>query len=129
MRREVIKKIEELDTTDFSGYRVTTNKQKIEVLIDNDSQCCENWGYMMSEDDTSEFIGAKINTITMVDDALNTRVLDFANRLDDGVASCMFVNINTDKGTLQIVVYNGHNGYYSHAVKVKSKQLEFEGHL
>lgn len=35
----------------------------------------------------------------------------------------MFVNIDTDRGVLQFVAYNEHNGYYGHSASVTSKQL------
>ena len=41
----------------------------------------------------------------------------------------MFINIETSKGTLQFAVYNCHNGYYGHAVKVISEQLNVETYL
>ena len=36
----------------------------------------------------------------------------------------MFVDIVTDRGVLQFVAYNIHNGYYGHEAKVISTQLE-----
>jgi tRNA(Ile2) C34 agmatinyltransferase TiaS len=38
----------------------------------------------------------------------------------------MFVNIETNEGTLQFVAYNEHNGYYGHIAKVQSMQLSHE---
>jgi hypothetical protein len=36
------------------------------------------------------------------------------------------VNIDTDRGQLQFVAYNEHNGYYGHNAVVVSKQLTHE---
>ncbi len=38
----------------------------------------------------------------------------------------MFVNLETNKGTLQFVAYNEHNGHYGHEAKVTCKQLACE---
>jgi hypothetical protein len=35
----------------------------------------------------------------------------------------MFVDIETDRGVLQFVAYNAHNGYYGHKARVQSTQL------
>ena len=35
----------------------------------------------------------------------------------------MFVNLETNKGTLQFVAYNEHSGYYGHEAKVQCTQL------
>jgi hypothetical protein len=103
------------------GYVITTDKQIIKLLIDNGQGCCENWGYFMSEDDLGGFIGAEIIDISVTDTALKTEQLkDFDFDCGGGV---MFVNINTDKGLLQFVAYNEHNGYYGHEAVVISEQL------
>lgn len=132
--KEKITKIEEVfnlnedgGTTDdsyygFDGFRVSTDKQDITVLISNGQSCCENWGYLVSEDDTEKFVGATLKDVTITDTALITH--DDLKYLDEGEA--MFVNFETSKGTFQIAVYNGHNGYYGHSVKVNSTQVTRE---
>ena len=35
----------------------------------------------------------------------------------------MFVDIETDRGVLQFVAYNEHNGYYGHEARVSSTQV------
>lgn len=111
-----------------SGYKVTTDKQEIKMLIDDYQQCCEGWGYFLSEDDIQNFIGARLLDITITDTALNTQKMT-ENDLkgespyvyDGGV---MFVNLQTDKGVLQFVAYNEHNGYYGHDALVISEQVK-----
>lgn len=62
--------------------------------------------------------------IEIVDAELNKKIYDSEVEcvLDQG--GVMFVNILTDKGILQFVAYNCHNGYYGHEATVKSTQLE-----
>jgi len=96
-------------------------------MISNGQDCCESWGYFMSEDNFNQFIGAALLDITITDTALNT--IDFTGRigpddLDSG--GMMFVNISTSAGLLQFVAYNAHNGYYGHTAYVISEQLKHE---
>lgn len=125
MSDEIILNIQE---TEFShpnngygmdGFIIETNKQKIKVGISNTDQCCEQWGYFMSKDNISEFIGAVILNITLTNKCLITK--DVLNDLYEGDA--MFVNIETNKGTLQFTAYNQHNGYYGHDACIVSFQL------
>lgn len=110
----------------MEGYKVITDKQEIELLIDSGQCCCENFGYFMSEDDFEGYIGAdlldiKITNKALKEEAMKENELDpNSNYFEGGV---MFVNIETSKGTLQFVAYNEHNGYYGHEAKVISKQL------
>lgn len=132
---EKIVKIEEITESDESGWNgksgfsLTTDTQVIKLLIDNGQCCCEEWGYFMSEDNTDQFVGAEIISITLTDTCLNTK--EFDKRLEYGVdcGGCMFVNINTDRGVLQFVAYNSHNGYYGHDAYVISEQLNHEVNL
>lgn len=103
----------------MSGWLVRTNKQAIRVLIDDQSRCCEGWGYLVSEDDPSSYVGAELRGVSVVDEALRKyEAIDWGP--DCGGA--MFVNLDTSRGTLQFAVYNGHNGYYGHDVLIESEQ-------
>jgi hypothetical protein len=77
----------------------------------------------MSEDDFSEFIGANIIDLAITDTCLNTKKLEEEELYEPDL---MFVNLNTDKGLLQFVAYNSHNGYYGHSAVVVSEQLFHE---
>lgn len=103
------------------GYRITTDKQSVKLLISNDKCCCEYWGYFMSEDNLSRFIGAELLDISLTDTELNTK-----NHVDIYEGDVMFVNLNTSEGLLQFVAYNDHNGYYGHSACVISEQLNHE---
>lgn len=132
--QEIIKKIIEVDNykeedswTHMAGFKIVTNEQEILLLIDDESSCCERWGYFWSDDEVKNFIGAEIQKIEIVDTALDKKIL-VKNNLDiddewfDG--GVMFVNFETSKGLLQFTAYNEHNGYYGHEAKVISKQLK-----
>lgn len=109
-----------------AGFEVVTDKQSIKLYIDNEGSCCEEWGYFWCNDNPQEFIGAGLRTVSLTDTALN-EVQMKANNLNPNEkwfqGSVMFVNLETDKGTLQFVAYNEHNGYYGHEAKVQCTQL------
>lgn len=128
MIKETIETIKDVTRDNMDGYVVKTTCQEISMMINNCQDCCENWGYICSEDDFSEFIGATLVDITVTDTALKTKNLeewqDYISQLDDG--GVIFINLETSKGTLQFVLYNCHNGYYGHSVEIKSNQLNIE---
>lgn len=101
----------------FDGIQIKTDNQDILILIDSAQSCCESFGYISSLDDFDDFIGAEIIDVALTNDALETTKLELENiRVD--LDSCYFVNVNTSKGLLQFTLYNQHNGYYAHNVKV-----------
>ena len=109
-----------------AGFEVVTTDQSIKLFIDNDSSCCERWGHFWCNDAPQAFVGAMLRGVTLTDSALNEAVMK-ANELDPSETyfegGVMFVNLETDKGTLQFVAYNEHNGYYGHEATVQCKQL------
>lgn len=102
------------------GWKIVTNQQEIFLLISNGQDCCEHWGYLLSEEDTSEFVGAELYGIRLTDTELRSYE-DLPTNFDGG--DVMFVDIQTSQGTLQFVAYNSHNGYYGHSVVIRSSQL------
>lgn len=106
------------------GFRITTNHQKIELLIDSDQQCCENWGYFLSEDDIQRFVGADLLGVTVTDTERNKE-----KHVELYEGDALFVDIETSVGVLQFVAYNEHNGYYGHRATVVSEQLKYEAYL
>jgi hypothetical protein len=86
---------------------------EIKIGIDDDQQCCEKTGFLSSNDDYSDFIGAEFLTVLTVD--TNNLVSKLKDIYESDVA---FINVETSKGTLQFAVYNEHNGYYGHDVIV-----------
>jgi len=119
-----------------AGFEIKTDRQTISLMIDNDQSCCEAWGYLMSEDDPAKFVGATLFGVRLTD--TNRSSMQFLKSGDEGYyeadwddpkvehvsdGDVMFVDIQTDRGILQFVAYNSHNGYYGHEVRVKSEQL------
>lgn len=122
---ETILKIEGYNQDDYDGYKVTTTEQEIIVAISSFQCCCENWGSLISNSNSEEFVGAELNDIKLSDSCFNEATIP---NLDYG-GGVLNVNLETSKGSLQISLYNSHNGYYSHCAIVKSKQLDFEDSL
>lgn len=117
-------KTNEKDCDTYEGFHVITDHQTIKVGISNMQSCCENWGYLITNDFIDEFIGSELLNIVLVDSALNDKKIDEIEYCDSGDA--MFVNFETSKGVFQIVAYNCHNGYYGHSAVLISKQLNHE---
>lgn len=101
----------------YDGYVITTDKQVVRMGITNGQQCCEQFGYLMSEDDVQSFVGSDLLSIQVVDEALNKKSIEDIEGSDTYL---MFINIETANGLLQFVAYNSHNGYYGHTAFVES---------
>jgi hypothetical protein len=117
----------ENDWNSYEGYQVITDEQTIKIGISSGQSCCENFGYLTTNDDLKEFEGSDLLSISVVDTALNNKKIEELEYLDSGGA--MFVNFETTKGLLQLVAYNSHNGYYGHSAVLVSKQLNHEESL
>ncbi len=132
--REIIISIESFDDDKgYEGFYVYTNKQKIEILIDNTQDCCEIFGHISSDEDFEHFKGAELLDICIVNDRLESTDLK-GRSLDDYVwdseeCRVLFVNLITGLGILQFTLYNIHNGFYGHTVKVISDKLNKDGVL
>lgn len=116
-------KTKENDRNSYEGFQIITDKQTIKLGISDGQSCCERSGYFMSEDDFTDFIGANLIELAITDTCLNTKKLESEELYSPEL---MFVNLNTDKGLLQFVAYNSHNGYYGHSAVVVSEQLNHE---
>ena len=114
------------DYSHVAGFEVVTDKQSIKLYIDSESSCCEKWGYFWCNDNPQDFIGAELRSVSLTDTAQNEAQMK-ANDLNPNdkwfEGGVMFVNLETDMGTLQFVAYNEHNGYYGHDAKVQCTQL------
>lgn len=104
---------EELD-----GVKIDFDNDKSLVFgISHDQDCCEEWVYISQADneDVSNYIGAKIRSIEIVDYSVLTQLEEIGACETD----CYFLNVMTTKGELNFAVYNIHNGYYGHRVTMK----------
>lgn len=115
----------------MSGWEVITDQHAYRFGIDNDSQCYENYGYIATEDDFAEFVGAELIEVDTTDkERLSKTLMKDSNTILDGsneieLEAAMFITFKTSAGVFQLVVYNEHNGYYSHDViySVDGKKL------
>ena len=98
----------------MDGYEVTCANHRVLVLIDNGQSCCESWGYMSSEDNLSQFVGATLRDIKLTDTGCNTKMIEEEKSIYEG--GIQFVDFITSKGDFQLAVYNAHNGYYGHGI-------------
>lgn len=91
------------------GLHIRTDNGDIKLLINPDSNCCEDYGceFLETPDDISKFIGAKIIEVSDI------ATVNYKEDYDCGGETQL--KIVTNRGVLQYAVYNDHNGYYSHA--------------
>lgn len=66
----------------YEGFQIITDQQTIKLGISNEYQCCENWGYFITNDDMNDFKGATLLSVDIVDECLNK---DKAPNLYEGV--------------------------------------------
>lgn len=114
-----------------AGFQITTDRQVITLAIDDAVSCCESWGYFLTEDDTEKFVGAELRGVRATDTNRSTKTFndpearwDDEGNVDLDAGEVMFVDIETDRGILQFVAYNAHNGYYGHEAYVRSEQFD-----
>lgn len=93
------------DYTSYDGYLVETTEHKYHILIDNGQSCCENWGYMTSEDDLKDYIGTELREVRLTDTALNQAKIDEDFYYGGNI---QFVDFVTDNGVFQIAVRSIH---------------------
>jgi hypothetical protein len=110
----------------FDGYEIITEQERYLILISNMQNCCEDWGYTTTNDDVNDFIGSELIAITFTDTSLNTlnikKISDYGYMHD--IVGIKFVNFITSNGMLQLAVYNAHNGFYGHDIKVIKNNVE-----
>lgn len=104
--------------TSTEGFKVTTDKHVLLVLIDDESSCCESWGHIHSADDLDDFVGARLKEIRLTDTALNSTIVERSGEYGFDAGGIQFVDLLTSKGKLQLAVYNSHNGYYGHGIVI-----------
>lgn len=97
----------------MDGVRITYDDgSSTEFGIESGQHCCESWNYLHSVDDPDEFIGAKVLAVEEVDTWPDTIPPCGHGGSDFGFQA---IRVTTDRGLLDFVVYNEHNGYYSHS--------------
>lgn len=120
---EIIQNIIKFDNYSKLGYHIYTDAQVISAQISNSGSCCESWGFLTTEDNIQEFIGADLLSIELIDMDYKNHPLTKDDEYSIDECSFCFIDFNTSKGKLQFAIYNSHNGYYGHSVEIKSNQL------
>lgn len=105
----------------YDGYAIKTEGDSIYILISNMQSCCESWGYLASDDKFEQYIDAELLKLEVVSE--DKAIIDVGDMYEGGA---IFVNVETSLGLLQFAVYNAHNGYYGHTVRIISKELNLE---
>ena len=100
----------------YDGYLVETETDKFYILISNGQNCCEDWGYLDTNDNSKKFIGSELLNVSIVDQEYNKKFLMEADFSVEEENQICFVTFETDKGDFQLAVYNSHNGYYGHDI-------------
>lgn len=124
---EIKETVFKVNNNSYEGYVIKTGQQTIKMGISMGYHCCEQYGCLTTNDDISEFTGANLSGISIVDEVLNNKKIEELEYLDCG--GVMFVNIETSKGILQFVAYNAHNGYYGHEAVLVAKELNHNERL
>jgi hypothetical protein len=107
----------------YDGYVIECENDIVKIGIDNNQSCCENWGYMSSNDeDLDYYVGADLLSVRVVDEnLLKTKILEEGDIFSEG-GGIMFVDVDTTRGVFQIAMYNDHDGYYGHDAVVITKE-------
>jgi hypothetical protein len=92
----------------FLGYKITTSKNEyIGLYISSDTMCCEDFGaelyFRGIVVECNSIVGSIVKDIKFDYDSLNTEEYQSTN-----------IIIETNRGTIKLLIYNEHNGYYSH---------------
>lgn len=105
----------------MEGYIIETSNRVIKLLIDNSQYCCESWGYVSSDDDFSEYIGATLRNVTTVcsDNGKMRLKRSLGKYANDYLYNAEFITLDTNNGELVFAVYNTHNGYYGHSILIQ----------
>lgn len=103
-----------------NGHINFVDENDVAVGFDNDSNCCENFGY--------EFrLNPEIPQTTVMTEGMladyrfikNAKKVNAAGNYDEGAAVAFPIfNVNRPEMIAWLVLYNSHNGYYSHGFTV-----------
>jgi hypothetical protein len=107
----------------YMGYTITTSKNEtISLLISSGEICCEDFGANLyfrgieEGDDCSSVVGSIVKDVKF----------DYKSR---GEYQSTNIIIETNRGTIKLLVYNDHNSYYPHAYIARFNGREERGEL
>lgn len=97
----IIKKIE----LTRENFIIITFKDALSITFyDDGQQCCED-RFITCDDNLDDFVGSAY---------LDYEIVEIAPLYDyEDSEDIQFLNIKTDRGVIQFVTHNNHNGYYS----------------
>ena len=92
---------------EWSGYTfiMSDPSKNITCKISNSQNCCERFG-IYTKCKLEEFIGAEYYSVNITRNVNNGKYSDLFSSVE--------VSIRTNIGTILIILYNEHNGYYPH---------------
>ena len=103
------------ERTDEQGWGNRLNlidKNNVFVGYDYDQNCCESFGYEFRNNNGSTLVDTpKLDDFYFT---LNHKVVEIINEYGDDGDSAYGFEITNGEETLWFVIYNYHNGYYSH---------------
>lgn len=114
---------------------------KIKIAVADGQWCCESFGtYLFVNgksvpiDQFEEFVGAQIVNLDLdaaISDVCPPDDLKEVQYISNnyGESNLKNVTFTTDRGAFTIVLYNEHNGYYSHEFVIQSKKHSVKGQL
>jgi hypothetical protein len=111
------KKLNDLHQWEGIKLEMSDPTKNIILKIDNESQCCEVWGYNISYSETiftnlEDFIGAIF---------ISSEIIEYDTFCKDSNKDRVSIGIKiiTDRGNITVEFYNDHNGYYPHDVSIQ----------
>lgn len=126
---EIVLQATKIETKDETGFNVETSDQDIRLVISNFSGCCEVW-------DAAIIVGNKFagelprsyqkknnnqtfDKIHIRDISNLVKSWEFKSVMMEPISSMeetamMIVTIQCIEGTIKMLVWNEHNGYYPH---------------
>src|SRR5688500_16599576 len=95
-----VKKDDRGYSTTYDGYLIQTSDQVIKIGISDFASCCEQFGYVTSEDDLSNYVGAEFLGLKVTDTELRKYTdAELPNwSLSWNECSAMFVDVETSNG-------------------------------
>ena len=111
-----ITRIDELNTSHWTGIKfILEEEEYAEIVMDNTSQCCEEWGYtVLNPEIIPTLIGRYIIGIYTI-----------KPEPEDEHEPCNYYSIHfgndgpeDDIKELKVKFYNYHNGYYEHTILI-----------
>lgn len=118
------------DHEEWVGIELQTSHQTIKVFINSTQYCCENYDILMVTPDKQlnpkELKGYTIQKVGWGKQTIHPdyKWIVENNSLFGEDVYYAIVNVETNKGLIQIIAFNNHNGFYPHLVKVSWKDYQ-----